>query len=234
MDMGDRRENGKVTTREKAIGAPFWLTDDTQIPAQTEVCAITGVREIPRRVAVGTRVTSRPLLRSVRAPLCIRLLPRVPDGETLVGPGVNDPRLWEPVVRHLHHSSPVEISLLAASAECPAPAFGDLGTKGSQRRPIGRHCVVVEEAGDDLLQPFTLLGYRLMHPPSQFPRNLLDLRLHAVATGPPLEEEFAPSRLTADESHTEKVEGLRFAEPALLAFVRRVATELNQAGLFRM
>jgi hypothetical protein len=25
-----------------------------------------------------------------------------------------------------------------------------------------------------LLQPFTLLGYRLMHPPSQFPRNLLD------------------------------------------------------------
>jgi len=49
MDMGDRRENGKVTTREKAIGAPFWLTDDTQIPAQTEVWAITGVGEIPRR-----------------------------------------------------------------------------------------------------------------------------------------------------------------------------------------
>ena len=49
MDMGDRRESGKVTTREKAIGAPFWLTDDTQIPAQTEVWAITGVREIPRR-----------------------------------------------------------------------------------------------------------------------------------------------------------------------------------------
>ena len=106
-----------------------------------------------------------PLLRSVRAPLCIRLLPRVPDGETLVGPGVSDPRLWEPVVRHLHHSSPVELSLLAASAECPAPAFGDLGSKGSQRSPVGWHCVVVEEAGDDLLQPFTLFGYRLMHSP---------------------------------------------------------------------
>src|SRR5208282_1677717 len=81
------------------------------------------------------------------------------------------------------------------TAECPAPAFGDLGSKGSQSIPVGWDCVVVEEAGDDLLQPFTLFGYRLMHPPSQFPRNLLDLRLHAVATGPPLEEEFAPARL---------------------------------------
>ena len=49
MDMGDRRENGKVTTLEKAIGAPFWLTDDTQIPAQTEAWAITGVSAIPSR-----------------------------------------------------------------------------------------------------------------------------------------------------------------------------------------
>src|SRR5947208_9966638 len=47
-----------------------------------------------------------------------------------------------------------------------------------------------------------------MHSPSQFPRKLLDLRLHAVATGFPLEEEFAPSRLAADEGHTEEVEGL--------------------------
>src|SRR5246127_3812683 len=192
------------------------------------------VRSITFRVAVGTRVASRPLRRSGRAPLCIRLLPRVPDGETLVGPGMKNSRLWEPIGSQLLHSSPGETAFLAASAECPTPAFDDLGTKGSQRSPIGRHCVVVEEAGDDLLQPFTLFGYRLMHPPSQFPRNLLDLRLHAVATGPPLEEEFSPARLSADEGHTEKVEGLRFAEPALLTVVRRTATKLNQAGLFRM
>jgi hypothetical protein len=61
--------------------------------------------------------------------------------------------------------------------------------------PVGWDGVVVEEAGDDLLQPFTLFGYRLVHPPSQFPRKLLDLCLHAVAVGPPLEEELAPSRL---------------------------------------
>ena len=110
---------------------------------------------------------------------------------------MKDSRLWEPVVSQLRHSSPGEIAPLAASAESPAPAFGDFGSKGSQRSPVGWHCVIVEEASDDLLQPFTLLGYRLMHPPSQFPRNLLDLRLYAVATGPPLEEEFTPSRLAA-------------------------------------
>src|SRR3954468_6766333 len=110
-------------------------------------------------VAVGARVTPRPPHGSVRAPLCIRLLPRVPDGETLVGPGMKDSQLWEPVVRQLRHSSPGETAFLTASAECPAPAFGDLGSKGSQLIPVGWDCVVVEEAGDDLLQPFTLFGY---------------------------------------------------------------------------
>src|SRR5450755_3314736 len=71
---------------------------------------------------------------------------------------MKDSRLWEPVVRQLRHSSPGETAFLTASAECPAPAFGDLGSKGSQRIPVGWDCVVVEEAGDDLLQPFTLFG----------------------------------------------------------------------------
>ena len=87
-----------------------------------------------------------PLHRSHSPPLCIRLLPQVPDGETLVGPGMKDSRLWEPVVSQLRHSSPGEIAPLAASAESPAPAFGDFGSKGSQRSPVGWHCVIVEEA----------------------------------------------------------------------------------------
>ena len=57
------------------------------------------------------------LHRSGRAPLCIRLLPRVFDGETLVGPGVKDLRLRQPVVRQLLHSSPSESILLAASTK---------------------------------------------------------------------------------------------------------------------
>jgi hypothetical protein len=43
--------------------------------------------------------------------------------------------------------------------------------------------VVVEEAGDDLLQPFTLFGYRLMHPPSQFTGRLWHVALTACSTG---------------------------------------------------
>src|SRR5215831_10742654 len=57
------------------------------------------VRSISCRVAVGTRVAPRPPHRSVRAPLRIRLLPRVLDGETLIGPGVKDLWLREPVAR---------------------------------------------------------------------------------------------------------------------------------------
>jgi hypothetical protein len=36
-----------------------------------------------------------------------------------------------------------------------------------QRSSVGRHCVVGEEASDDLLDPSPLLGDWLMHPPSQ-------------------------------------------------------------------
>src|SRR6202142_2754377 len=84
-------------------------------------------------VAVGARVTPRPPHGSVRASLCIRLLPRVPDGETLVGPGMKDSRLWEPVIRQLRHSSPGDTPFLTASAELPAPAVGDLGPQQSLR-----------------------------------------------------------------------------------------------------
>jgi hypothetical protein len=49
MDVGHGRANGKVTMRKRAIGVPFWLTNDAQIPAQTEAWATRGVSAIPRR-----------------------------------------------------------------------------------------------------------------------------------------------------------------------------------------
>src|SRR5260370_2467602 len=124
----------------------------TAIPSASSNIAprASSVRPIPVRVAVGTRVTPRPPHGSVRAPLCIRLLPRVLDGETLVGPGMKDSRLWEPVVSQLRHSSPAEIAFLAASAECPAPAFGDLGSKGSQPIPFGWDCLGIKDTRNDL------------------------------------------------------------------------------------
>src|SRR5262245_45290980 len=66
-------------------------------------------------VAVGTRVTSRPPLRSVRARLCIRLSPWVLDGEPLLRPRMKDARLGEPVVSQPHHSRPVEVTVLTAT-----------------------------------------------------------------------------------------------------------------------
>ena len=82
---------------------------------------------------------------------------------------------------------------------------------------VGRHGVVGEEAANDLPQPFPLFGDRLMHAPSQLLLDLLELRPHAVAPGLPLEQEVARAGFAADEGEAQEVEGLRFAEPALLA-----------------
>ena len=60
----------------------------SKIPESHESLSDSDVRGFSFRVAVGTRVAPRPPHRSVRAPLCIRLLPRVFDGKSLVRPGV--------------------------------------------------------------------------------------------------------------------------------------------------
>ena len=39
---------------------------------------------------------------------------------------------------------------------------------------------------------------------------------------------------SADVGEAQEIEGLRFAEPALVAPVHRLATELDQASLLRM
>ena len=54
-----------------------------------------------------------------------------------------------------------------------------------------------------------------MHAPPQFLLDLQKLRPHADPPGPPLEEETPPSGFPADEGEPQKVEGLRFTEPAL-------------------
>ena len=130
-DSGHFRDpRGEKTSRRALYRCTDLPNDWREIPESCESLSDPDVRPFPFRVAVGARVTPRPPHRSVRAPLCIRLLPRVPDGETLVRPGMKDSRLWEPVVRQLRHSSPGETAFLTAPAECPAPAFGDLGSKG--------------------------------------------------------------------------------------------------------
>ena len=94
--------------------------------------------------------------------------------------------------------------------------------------------MVIEEAGDDPLQPFPLFGDRPVHTPSQVLLDFLELHPHAVAAGFPLEREAPAARSSADEGEAQEVEGLRLAKPAPISSFRRKAAELDQAGLVRM
>ncbi len=94
--------------------------------------------------------------------------------------------------------------------------------------------MVVEEPADHLHQPPSLFGDGLVHPPSQFLLHFLEFCPHAIASALPFDQELAGARLAADEGEAQEVEGLRLAEPALRAFGRRMAAELDQTGLVRM
>src|SRR5260221_10095006 len=144
--------------------------------------------------------------------------------------------MWfgEPGVGEHLHLLQGERPLLAAATECLPPPSDDLIPEGHECTPVGRHRVIVEVAVDNLLQPFPLYNDRLMHAPSQRLLDLRELRLHAVASRLSLDQELASPRLAADEGEAQEVEGLRLAEPALLAVIRRKASELDQPGLLRM
>ena len=156
------------------------------------------------------------------------------DDKSLIGPGMKDARFWEPVVGQLHHRLPCRAILLTAPLECAPPEIGDMVTECHDGPTVGRNRVVIEEAGDDLLEPFALLGSGIVHAPSQFLLDFPKLGPHTVAAAVPQDEELADACLAADEGEAQEVEGLRFSKPALLATLRRKAAELDQAGLFRM
>jgi hypothetical protein len=73
-----------------------------------------------------------------------------------------------------------------------------------------------------------------MHTLPQLVLDLLELCPHAVAPGLPFDLELAPSCLAANEGEAHEVEGLRLAEPASLAVVRRKMPKLDQPSLPRM
>src|SRR6266516_694570 len=173
-------------------------------------------------VAVGTRVSSRaprtePYVRLSR----IRLPPRVCDGEAIARPRVEDDRSRKPVVRQLRHPCPCDPILLAAKPQRAPPEVDNMVPEHVQCPRIGRHCVIVEVAADDVPQPLSLFGNWLMHAPPHLLFDHLELRLHAVSPGLPLDLEFALASPAADEGEAQEVEGLRLAEPAPLAAFRR-------------
>src|SRR4051812_22213966 len=163
-----------------------------------------------------------------------RLLPRVFDGKALIWPGMKDPGLGEKLVGHFQDPLPRRSVLLTAAPERTPPQADDMEPEGSECLDVGRHRVIGEIAGDDLLQPLPLIRDRLVHSSPQFLRDLLEFRRLAVAAGFPVDPEVAPSRGAADEGETEESEGLRLAEAAPLAVARRITAELDQPGLLRM
>src|SRR5712672_1793969 len=114
------------------------------------------------------------------------------------------------------------------------PEDDDVVSECRNRGAVGRHRVVGEIPGNDLPEPFSCFRNRLVHLPSQSFLDFLELGPHAVTARLPLDLEITPPRFAANEHKTQELEGLRLGEPALLAVLRRKATELNQAGLVRV
>src|SRR3954453_18705255 len=163
-----------------------------------------------------------------------RLLPWVFDGKTLIWPGVKDPGLGEVVVGYFQDPFPRRSVLLASAPERTPPQADDMEPEGSECLDVGRHRVVGEVAGDDLLQPVPLFRDRLVQSPPHLLLDLLELCRHAVAAGFPVDPEVAPSRGAAEEGETQESEGFRLAEAAPLAVARRISSELDQPGLLRV
>ena len=67
-------------------------------------------------------------------------------------------RFREKVVRQLRHPFPRDPILLAASPQRAPPEVGHMMPEHAECASIGRHCVIVEVATEDLPQPFPLLG----------------------------------------------------------------------------
>jgi hypothetical protein len=147
---------------------------------------------------------------------------------------MKDTRHWQPVVRQLFHSRPRRLVFLAPSPKRFVPERDDAVAKGAYGRPVCRDGMIREKAGDDLSQPVSLLWDWLMSLAQQRFLDFLEFRAHAVASGFPLEEEPAPARFPANQREAKKSESHRSSQTSPSAIDRRVATELDQAGLFRM
>jgi len=103
------------------------------------------------------------------------------DGKAHIWPGVKNAGFGEKVVDQLRDPFPRGVVLLTALPERASPQVRDVVAERAKCATVGRHRVICEETGDDLPQPLPLLGNRLVHPPSQFRLDLLELRPHAVA-----------------------------------------------------
>src|ERR1051325_6487069 len=94
--------------------------------------------------------------------------------------------------------------------------------------------MIGEVAIDDAPEPSPLVGDRLVHAPLQLLLDLLEVHPHAGGPALSLELDLPGLFLAADEGEAQEAEGLRLAEPAPFAALRRKATKLDEPGLLRV
>jgi hypothetical protein len=85
------------------------------------------------------------------------------NGKALFRPRVKDTGGWEPALREVPRSVPVETGFLAAPAKGRIPHPRALGTKSSQGLPVSWYGMVSEVAPENRSKPGALLFYGLMH-----------------------------------------------------------------------
>jgi hypothetical protein len=93
------------------------------------------------------------------------------------------------VVNEHVHRGPGSVSHLATSAKLTSPSVYHPVPELHQGMAISRDGVIPEVSADNLFKPFPLLADRLVHPLTQFLLDLLELCLHAVAPGLPVDQE---------------------------------------------
>src|SRR5215510_9502846 len=108
-------------------------------------------------------------------------------------------RLRKPVVGQSRHPFPRETVFLATPPERAVPEPYHVAAESADARAVRGNRVVDKVAPDDLRQPTSLLGYRLMHTLAQFLLDLLEFHLHAIASGFPFNQELTLARASADE-----------------------------------
>src|SRR5262245_64657205 len=89
-------------------------------------------------------------------------------------------RLREPVVGQSRHPFPRGPVFLAAPPKRAMPEPYHVAAESADTRAVRGNRVIGKVAPDDLPQPTSLLGYRLVHALTQLLLDLLEFRLHAV------------------------------------------------------
>src|SRR5262245_30966361 len=166
-------------------------------------------------IAVGTVIAHRPRADPDGPNSGIRFLPRVFDGKTHFRPGVEVAWLWEPVIGQALHPFPRETIFLAPPPKRAVPEPYHIATESADTRAVRGNRVIGKVSPNDLRQPTSLLGYRLMHALAQLLLDLFEFRLHAIAPGLSLYDELTSMRLAADEDEAQRTFS-GFPSPALV------------------